>query len=364
MANACVVAFGPHICGGNAVSSENAADLVGESVGRGARPEQPEPFLRGCAWPGTRHVPYPRADPVDRMRLPKDTWQMATIPVGVRFEVVGGADAVALDYTTTTDQLGYRGDGAGTTFEAWVGDERAAVVDAVLGDGTVELPLSGDAPTSVHLPEGMKPIVHAVRGVGGDIAPAPRQPRWVVYGDSVAEGWIASAPSGAWPAVAGRRAGADVVNLGYAGAARGEIASAEQVAGLSADVFTVAHGTNCWTRIPHSVDAFRAGVAAWLTILRDAHPTTPIVVVSPVVRPDAEATPNRLGATLADLRMAMEDETRTRIDAGDEQLHLLGGLDLMGPELLGDGIHPDDDGHRAVGAAVADALRIALAGAG
>ena len=35
-----------------------------------------------------------------------------------------------------------------------------------------------------------------------------------------------------------------------------------------------------------------------------------MVVASPVLRPDAEATPNRLGATLVDLRAAMEEAVR------------------------------------------------------
>ena len=32
-----------------------------------------DPFVRGCAWPGTDDIPYPRADPADLDRLPGDT---------------------------------------------------------------------------------------------------------------------------------------------------------------------------------------------------------------------------------------------------------------------------------------------------
>ena len=98
--------------------SESAPHLVSAAATpRGDRPEQPEPFLRGARWPGTRRVPYPRADPTDR-RLPADTWQMASLPVGVRLELAGDATQVEIAYVTATDQLGYRGDGAGTTFAA------------------------------------------------------------------------------------------------------------------------------------------------------------------------------------------------------------------------------------------------------
>ena len=335
-------------------SSESAPHQTGQ--GQSKRPEQPEPFLRGCAWPASSQAPYPRASPRDKFRLPADTWQMACIPVGVRLEVVGDAWEVEIAYRTQTDQLGYRGAAGGSTFAAWTREGLLAEEPARVGEGTVRLPLAQGQPTIVYLPEAMRPTVLEVQGVGGDIQPPPAQPRWVVYGDSVAEGWIASAPALAWPAIAGREQGLDVVNLGYAGAARGEVASAEQVAELDADVITVCHGTNCWTRTPHSVGLFREGVDAFLTILRQEHPDTPLVVVSPVVRPDAEDQRNRLGATLADLRRAMEDVVDERIAAGDVHLRLVRGLDLIGPEHLGDGIHPDDEGHRRMAAAVGAAV--------
>ncbi len=348
------------------MSSESAPHLIvpeGDAH-RGMRPEGPEPFLRGAPWPGTRRVPYPRVNPVDRSRVPGDTWMVAALPVGVRLEVVGDAEAVEIDYRTTTDQLGYRGDGAGVTFASWDGVDRLGTEPAVLGEATVTLPLApGGGVTTIHLPEGMQPWVLEVRGIAGSIEPAPQRPRWVVYGDSVAEGWIASEPALAWPAIAGRQHGLDHVNLGYAGAARGELACAEQIGKLPADVITVAHGTNCWTRTPHSVDQVRADTDAFLTVLRQEHPTTPIVVVSPVIRPDAEATANRLGATLGDLRAAIEGIAEVRMAAGDDQLHLVRGLEILPAGRLGDGIHPDDDGHRAIAEAVGRAV-IAALGAG
>jgi lysophospholipase L1-like esterase len=150
-----------------------------------------------------------------------------------------------------------------------------------------------------------------------------------------------------------------VVNLGYAGAARGEIVSAEQIAALDADVISISHGTNCWTRIPFSVAMFRENTRAFLDIVREGHPDTPIVVTSPVPRPDAESTPNRLGATLRDLRQAMEAVTAERIAAGDTRLTLVCGGDLLRPDHLPDGIHPGDEGHRILASAFGGAVRAA-----
>jgi lysophospholipase L1-like esterase len=270
-------------------------------------PISPEPFLRGIAWAGTDEIAYPRADPADLDRLPGDTVGTAGLPVSVRLELVGQSDVLELDYHTETDDLGYRGE-------------------------------------------------------GGQLAPAPRGPRWLAYGDSIAEGWIASGPAGAWPAVAARRTGLDVVNLGYAGSARGELPSAQQIAALDADVISISHGTNCWSRIPFSAAMFREQTLAFVALVRQGHPDTPIVVTSPILRPDAEETPNLLGATLVDLRLTMEHLTRELIDTGDAQLTLVEGGDLIGADDLPDGIHPGDHGHEVLADVFGGAVAAALGG--
>jgi lysophospholipase L1-like esterase len=194
-----------------------------------------------------------------------------------------------------------------------------------------------------------------VVSIDGDVEPAPPQPRWLAYGDSITEGWITSTPAAAWPSLVGRKNSLDAINMGYAGAARGEIVSAEHIAELDADVITVAHGTNCWSRTPHSAAMVAEGLRAFLDVVRQGHPETPIVVVSPIVRPDAESTPNRLGATLVDLRAAIEEVATERVDVS-----LVPGLPLVAPEQLPDGIHPADEGHAAIAGEVAIALQKAL----
>jgi lysophospholipase L1-like esterase len=325
-----------------------------------------EPFLRGNAWPGTDDLPYPRADPADLDRLPGDTVGTARLPVGVRLEFIGSAHALEIDYETQTDDLGYRGEGAGTEFTVVAGDESLSV-PAMLGAGTARFALGAltrrdrDQPIVVYLPEGMRPRVCGLRADGGELRPAPRGPRWIAYGDSIAEGWIASGPSGAWPAVAARRHGLDVVNLGYAGSARGELPSAQQIAALDADVISISHGTNCWSRIPFSTAMFVAQTRAFLAVVRQGHPDTPIVMTSPILRPDAEATPNVLGATLADLRVAMEEVARDAIAAGDARLSLVEGGDLITADDLPDGIHPGDHGHAVLAEVFGGAVAAALA---
>ncbi|TGB14290.1 GDSL-type esterase/lipase family protein [Streptomyces sp. MZ04] len=348
-------------------------------------------FTRGAAWwsPDGRAL---RADPTDRDRLPADTWERAGLPAGVRLEfAVCGVRAVEVTYAASPPSVtdSYRnappvftlladsGEKAGAPVEgsgteaAGTPSQRGAPARAV-GTSTppgaraqtafdtpaapgshvarIELPYP-DGDFILHLPETLRPALTGLRPVGGGtIEPAARRPRWLVYGDSIAEGWSASRPHLAWPALAGRALGLDTVNLGYAGAARGEIASAQQLASLEADLITVAFGTNCWSRTPHSAGLLYETTRAFLTLVRRGHPETPLLVLSPVLRPDAESTPNALGATLAELRAAVE---RAAEDAGAA---LLPGGGLLEPRHLVDGVHPGDAGHGVLADAVASAL--------
>ena len=330
---------------------------------RARRSEQVEPFLRGCVWPEAPGVPYPRAKPEGAMgRLPMDTWGMASIPAGVRLEIDGDAAEIDLRYSCAHASFGYLGGGEVHRFVVWRDGTRVATVEAEEGEHTVRLPL-GDGPgtATVYLPERMGPTLLEVTGVGGSITPAAPQPRWLCYGDSIAEGWTVTDADLSWPAVAARKHGLDLVNLGYAGSARGEIPSAEELAELEADVISIAHGTNCWTRTPHSADLFAAGLQAFLDIVRQGHPDTPIIAISPITRPDAEATPNRLGATLTDLRATFEAVVTDRL-AGDPNLTLVEGFPIVPIDLLADGIHPGDEGHAAMAAAIGPVVAGALTG--
>lgn len=311
----------------------------------------PTPFLRGNPFPGTARVPYPRADPDDG-RLPRDTWYMASFPVGVRLELTGGAEAVRIAYRARVSPAGWT-EQRGWSFEVWRAGKRISAELAAEGEATVQLPLAdptGD-PFVVYLPERLAPEILAVDAVGGPIEPAPRAPRWICYGDSIAAGADASSPALTWASLVARTHGLDVTNLGYSGAARGELPSAEQVARLDAAVISITHGTNCWNRIAHSRGMMLEQTRAFLRIVRDGHPATPIVVCTPVLRPEAEEAPNRLGATLEDLRAAMT-EACTGFD-----VEVVKGRDLIDASMLADNVHPNDAGHRAI----ADALGPVLA---
>lgn len=320
-------------------------------------------FLRGCVFPPHDSAPYPRANLDDR-RLPADLVAAARVPAAVTLAVSGPAAAIELSYTGATPAGGMRGPSYGTTFAAYpAGSDRpAAEVPAVPGAGTVRLPLPGPGPVTVYLPEGMAPALTGLTGVGGAIAPAPSRRRWLAYGDSITEGWGATAPGRTWLTTAARRLDLEAVNFGYAGSGRGDLAVAEAMAAVPADVITLAFGTNCWGMIAFSEELMAATVRAFVATVRAGHPRTPIVAVSPIVRPDAETAPNRLGATLAGLRAAYERAVLA-LAADDARITLVPGGDLVRAGQLADGIHPGDDGHAALAGAVGAAVGAALASA-
>lgn len=321
--------------------------------------------MRGAPW-WTEDGRVVRADPADRERLPGDTWERAGLPAGVRLEFTArGVSAVKVAYAASPPSPTDAYSTAPPVFtlltdsgDQSCGSRAPGALDtpATPGSHTAHIQLPGsDGDFILHLPQTLRPALTGLRPVGGGtLKPRQRQPRWLVYGDSIVEGWATSRPHLAWPALAGRALGVETVNLGYAGAARGEPASAEQLASLKADLITLAFGTNCWSRVPYSASLLYETARAFLDLVRRGHPEAPLLVVSPVVRPDAETVPNVLGATLRDLRTAVE---RAALDAGAD---LLPGGGLLDAGHLVDGVHPGDAGHGVLAKAVASALRKGL----
>lgn len=308
-----------------------------------------EAFIRGGRGRG------PRLPEEYRPRLPADTWAAAQVPAGLHLELVSHTDAIVLVFETSPRHP----QAAPTTGDAitvWRGDRHVGVIDVPADGGPVTVPLARDgAVYTIYLPEARCGQPTALVPIGGWVEPAAARPRWLAYGDSITQGWSVSDPALAYPAVVARRHGFDAWNLGFAGAARGEIAAAQYLATLEADVISVAFGTNNWSVLPTSADHMAGIVRDFVTVVRSGHPSTPLLIVGPILRPEAERSRNAVGATLGELRDAIEDTAR-RLDDSAGAVRLIPGIELVGPARLVDGIHPGDAGHQAIAAAVGPVL--------
>ena len=203
-------------------------------------------------------------------------------------------------------------------------------------------------------------------------APPSGRRRWVHYGSSISHCLEAEHPTGTWPAVAARSVGVDLYSLGFAGQCQLDQFAARTIRDLPADLISLKLGINVVNADSMRERAFVPAVHGLLDTIRDGHPDTPILVISPIVCPVAEEHPGptlptadgrfavidrpaelMLGAlTLSRIRELLEVVVLQRVGAGDTNLYYLHGFELFGPadvdDLL-DGLHPNSVGYRRMG---------------
>jgi lysophospholipase L1-like esterase len=325
--------------------------------------DQPDRFLRGLLpaspWSAGSRLPATAVP-----KLPLDVIRAGRIAAGVHLALTGTASAVDLD-VRVGEPTSVPTPTLPAAFVVRAGDRTGHSVPVPAAGGRVRIALPDRDPDEVvrvYLPEAVEVRIDGLTAVGGTAVPAPRGPLWVAYGDSITQGWSVTEPDRAWPARVSAQLGLDGVNLGFAGSARGELLAADAVAASGAAGVAVAWGTNAWSSLPTDAAQIGETMRIFLTALRQGLPDVPVVVVSPIVRPDAETTPNRFGATLGDLRTAIEESVGRFAEAAcDTRITLVPGRDLVSPQQLVDGVHPGDDGHRSIAAEVASHVAAGLA---
>ena len=213
------------------------------------------------------------------------------------------------------------------------------------------------------------------------IEPAPASARkvWLHHGSSISHGSDAATPTGTWPAVAAAEAGLELINLGLGGSAMVDAFTARTIRDTPADLISVKLGINLVNGDVMRLRAFTPAVHGFLDLIRDGHPTTPLLVVSPILCPIHEDTPGptamdvdalRAGRVLfqatgdpADratgrltLNVIREELARIVAEraADDPNLTYLDGRELYGPDdaaelPMPDQLHPDTATHRLMG---------------
>lgn len=205
------------------------------------------------------------------------------------------------------------------------------------------------------------------------------RPVWLHHGSSISHGSDAASPTTTWPALAAAHGGVELINLGFGGSALLDPFTARALRDTPADLISVKLGINLVNTDVMRLRAFTPAVHGFLDTIREGHPTTPLLVVSPLLCPIHEDTPGPsapdLGAlsegklsfratgdpaetaagklTLGVIRAELARIVEQRA-AEDPHLFHLDGRELYGEadsaELpLPDALHPDAATHRRIG---------------
>ncbi|WP_328727722.1 lipase [Streptomyces jietaisiensis] len=202
---------------------------------------------------------------------------------------------------------------------------------------------------------------------------------WLHHGSSISHGSNAASPSTTWPALAASLGRVELVNLGLGGSALLDPFTARAMRDTPADLLSVKIGINLVNADLMRLRAFTPAVHGFLDTLREGHPRTPLLVVSPILCPIHEDTPGPSVPDFSDiaagrlrfraagdpaeraagkLTLNVIREELARIvaqrAAEDPYLHHLDGRELYGEadaaELpLPDALHPDAASHRRIG---------------
>lgn len=368
--------------------------------------------VRGAAWvEETDRGALPHRLPAwTRAQMPDDFMALCdTQPAGVRLRFRTAATSVALDVDVLRVAVDPQPPAAAQRWDvvvdgALVEQPRGCGVAAEAG--TVELdPLRGTTvehpgpPSTVRFvlpgnPEAAARTVEVwlpygetvrLRGLSTDApvqAPRPLPSstrRWVHHGSSISHGAAADGPTGTWVVTAARAAGVDLVNLGFSGNAVLDPYVARAIRDQRADVVTLELGINVVNHDCFRRRTFAPAVHGFLDLVREGLPSTPVVVISPLLCPLVEDTPGPTSIDpdsppgrpvfrthgspdeVADGKLTLQvvrDElaalVAARRAAGDEALHHVDGRGLYGDDdaaalPMADLMHPDPPAHAVIG---------------
>lgn len=180
-------------------------------------------------------------------------------------------------------------------------------------------------------------------------AQSSSRPRWVTYGSSITQCRQAASPSQSWPAIVARSRGVDLTCLGYGGQCHLDPMVARMIRDREAELISLCLGINIYGGATLNPRTFGPGILGFVQIVREKHPHTPLLLLSPIFSPGRESTPNAVGFTLEMMRDEVAGAVQRLQAHGDEAIHYIDGLqifDATGAHLLPDDLHPNAEGYR------------------
>jgi hypothetical protein len=178
------------------------------------------------------------------------------------------------------------------------------------------------------------------------------RPRWITYGSSITHCRAAASPSQTWPAIAARRRGYHLTSLGFGGQCHLDSMVARVIRDQPADFLSMKVGINIYGSGSLNARSFQPAIIGFVQTVREKHPDTPYVVLSPIYSPPREQTKNRVDFTLADMREEVAAAVEALRSQGDRNVHYVSGLELFDEpdaHLLPDELHPNAEGYRLMG---------------
>jgi GDSL-like Lipase/Acylhydrolase family len=101
---------------------------------------------------------------------------------------------------------------------------------------------------------------------------------------------------------------------------------------LPAALLSLHTGTNIYYYGSLSRDTLQSALIGFVQIMREKHPVTPLLVISPTFGPRYERNPGPTKLTHRLIRQELKSACEWLIDRGDRNLHYINGLDLLGPD--------------------------------
>ncbi|MCX4445697.1 GDSL-type esterase/lipase family protein [Streptomyces sp. NPDC058369] len=198
---------------------------------------------------------------------------------------------------------------------------RTGPVGTVRFDGLADR----DKDVEIWLPYNERTELVALR-TDAPVTPAPDRGRkvWLHHGSSISHGSDAASPTATWPARAALLGGVELVNLGLGGSALLDPFMARTMRDTPADLISVKIGINLVNADVMRLRAFAPAVHGFLDTIREGHPDTPLLVISPVLCPIHEDTP---GPSIPDFSRLGEGKVSFAA-AGDPDERAAGKLTL------------------------------------
>ena len=319
------------------------------------------PVLEGKAWPQETKDFYDRLPARAENKVRKAVWNLSRESSGLMLRFRANADQIKIRYVVGGTQAMPHMPATGVSgLDLYAissdGDWRWCATRPVFGD-TIEYFYKNIQPNDNYHKLGREyrlylPLYNSVKwleiGVPDStvFSPLPVRPDLpiVVYGTSIAQGACASRPGTAWPTILARKMDRPLINLGFSGNGRLEPEVLDLVDDIESKIFILDCLPNLVNREDFPLDTIESRILQSVRILRQKHPTTPILLAEHAGYTDAAINPT------SRKRFSEPNEVMRRAFAqleseGIKGIYLAPKEDFnQDIETMVDGTHPNDLG--------------------